>query len=122
MKAQETSALGAATVGTGAVLTATVASACCVGPALAPIFVSVLGAGGLAAVAGLRPYSPWLLALSAAMLAFGLRQVFRRPACAADGVPIPIRSGVRIARIVLAISAALWLVSAAYAVFGLLHE
>ncbi|GAC1418503.1 MAG: hypothetical protein NVSMB57_13150 [Actinomycetota bacterium] len=122
MKSQEASAIGAATVGTGAVLTASVASACCVGPALAPVFVSVLGASGLAAVAGLRPYTPWLLVLSAAMLAFGFRQAYRTPACAGDGTRMTVGGGVRTARIVLGISATLWLVSAAYACFGLLYQ
>jgi MerT mercuric transport protein len=119
MKAQEVSAVGAATVGTGAVLTATVASACCAGPALAPIFVSVLGASGLAAVSGLRPYSPWLFLLSGAMLAFSFRQVFRKPACAADGTALPPSRGMRVARTTLWIAAALWFSSVAYAIYAL---
>src|SRR5260370_27952801 len=90
MNAKETSAIGAAAAGTGAVLTATVASACCVGPAVAPIFLSVLGASGLALVAGLRPYSPWILLLSALLLAFSFRQVYlQSPLCAADGSALP---------------------------------
>jgi hypothetical protein len=119
MKTQDASAVGAATVGTGAVLTATVASACCAGPALAPIFVSVLGASGLAAVSGLRPYSPWLFLLSGAMLAFGFRQVLGKPACAADGAPLPVSRGMKIARTTLWIAAALWLVSVSYTIYAL---
>jgi len=118
MKAPEASALGAATVGTGAVLTATVATACCAGPALAPVFLSVLGASGLAAVSGLRPYSPYLFVVSAAMLAFSFRQVLRRPACAADGAPLPPPRGMKIARVAVIGAAAVWTVSVAYSIYG----
>ncbi len=119
MKAQETSAVGAATVGTGAVLTATVATACCAGPALAPIFLSVLGASGLAAVSGLRPYSPWLFLLSAAMLAFSFRQVLRKPTCAVDGSIVPVTRSMQIVRATLFVAATVWVVSVAYAIYGL---
>ncbi len=51
----------AAGVGAGAALAGRLASACCVGPSLAPIAISVLGAGGLIAVSALRPYTPLLL-------------------------------------------------------------
>lgn len=122
MRAREASAVGAATIGTGAVLAATVAGACCVGPALAPIFVSVLGASGLAAVAGLRPYSPWLLLASAAMLAFSFRQAYYKQPCAEDGASFPIPRSVRFARVVLGAAAVLWLVSATYALYGLVHQ
>jgi hypothetical protein len=122
MKAPEASALGAAAVGTSSVLTAAVASACCAGPALAPVFVSVLGAGGLAAVAGLAPYSPLLLALSAGMLGFGFRQVYKTPACASQDEPVRISSGLRAARAVLSVAGVLWLASTAYALYGYLHQ
>jgi hypothetical protein len=122
MKTQETSAIGAAAVGTGAVLTATIASACCVGPALAPVFLSILGASGLAAVAGLRPYSVWLLLLSAGLLAFGFRQVFRGPTCAVEGTQPTLALGVRVARAALIAAAAVWFVSAIYAIYGLINH
>ncbi|HEY2473845.1 MAG TPA: mercuric transporter MerT family protein [Candidatus Cybelea sp.] len=114
-------AIGAATVGTGAALTAGIASACCVGPALAPIFVSVLGASGLVAVSGLRPYTPWLLIASAAMLGFSFLQTYRRPACATGG-SASVSIGVRIARVVTWAAAALWLASTAYSIYGLVNE
>jgi len=122
VRAREVSAVGAATIGTGAVLTATVASACCVGPALAPILVSVLGSSGLAAVAGLRPYSPWLLLGSAAMLAFSFRQAYRKQPCAEVGVRFPVPRGVRFARVVLGAAGVLWLISGAYAAYGMLQQ
>ncbi len=118
MKIQEASAVGAATAGTGAVLTATVATACCAGPALAPLFLSVLGASGLAAVSGLRPYSPYLFLVSAAMLAFSFRQVLRRPACAAAGAPLPSSRGVKIARATVIGATAVWIISVAYSIYG----
>jgi hypothetical protein len=123
MKAgKQVGAIGAATVGTGAAVTAGIASACCVGPALAPTFVAVLGAGGLATVSGLRPLSPWLLLASGAMLAFSFRQTYRRPACAADGTAIEFPLGLRVARLVTWVAAALWLASATLAIYGFLNE
>ena len=121
-RASEASAIGAAGLGTGAALTAGVASACCVGPALAPIFVAVLGAGGLATVAGLRPFTPWLLLASGAMLGFSFWQTHRRAACAADGSAIALPLGLRIARFVTWVAAVLWLASALYSAYGFLNE
>jgi MerT mercuric transport protein len=115
-------AVGAATVGTGAALTAGVASACCVGPALAPVFLTVFGAGGLAAVAGLRPYTPWMLLASGAMLGFSLKQTHRRIPCSVDGSVVPIPLSLRIARLVTWTAVLFWLASTSYAVYGFLHE
>jgi hypothetical protein len=118
----EASAIGAAGVGAGAALAAGVASACCVGPAVAPVLLSVLGATGLVTVAGWRPFTPWLLLGSALMLASSFRQGYRRRACAPGGAPSPIPLAVRIARIVTWAAAFLWLISAAYAAYGFLNE
>lgn len=115
-------AIGAATVGTGAALTAVVASACCVGPVLAPIFLAILGASGLAAVSGLRPYTPWLLVGSAAMLAFSFRQLYRADACEVGTRAARSSASMRVARFAVWIAAGLWLISTAYAVYGSLHE
>ena len=119
---KDATVIGAATLGTGAALTASVASACCVGPALAPVFLSVLGASGLAAVSGLKPYTPWMLVASGSMLGFSFWQTYRRLGCNAEGSVTPISVGVRIARIVTLIAAVLWLTSAAYSLYGLFHE
>lgn len=121
-QSNELPAIGAATAGSAAVFTAAVAGACCVGPALAPVFVSVLGASGLATVSGLRPYTPWLLVLSAALLAFSFRQVYRAYACAVSNAGGSVSLRVRAARFIVWIAAAFWCLSAAYAVYGLLHE
>ncbi len=117
----EISAIGVAGLGTGAALTAGIASACCAGPALAPIFLSVLGASGLVAVSGLHPFTPWLLLGSALMLGFSFWSTYRQPACA-NGVAPPISRAVRFARVITWLAATLWLASAAYSIYGFLNE
>jgi hypothetical protein len=107
-RSNEAGAIGAATIGTGAALTAGVAGACCAGPALAPVFLAILGSGGLIAASALRPFTPWMLLGSAAMLAFSFRQSYR--SCS------------RVARVVTWVAAGLWVVSTAYAVYGLFNE
>ena len=121
-RSQQAGAIGAAAAGTGAAMTAGFASACCVGPAVAPILMTVLGSSGLIAISYLRPYTPWMLAASALMLAFSFRQSYRRTACEPDGAVAPIPRGVRIARVITWIAAIAWVASAAYAVYGLLNE
>lgn len=121
-RSAEAGAIGAAAVGTGAALTASVAGACCVGPAVAPIFLSLLGSSGLIAVSTLRPYSPWMLAGSALLLALSFRQTHRKAACAFGETAAAIPPSVRIARAITWVAIALWLVSTAYAVYGLLNE
>lgn len=102
-------AAGAASTGAGAAFVSAAASACCAGPIAAPLVVSVLGAGGAAWAAGLKPYSGWLLGFAAVMLAVGFYSAYRgRGACDA-----PLRRRDRIVRGVLWISGALWLASAA---------
>jgi hypothetical protein len=93
---------------TGAALTSGAAAACCVGPVAGPLLVSVLGAGGAAWAAGLKPYSGWLLAFGGVMLAAGFFVTSR----ARGGCDAPPRRRDRIVRAVLWVSAALWLVSA----------
>ncbi|MGH7566903.1 MAG: hypothetical protein ACREK2_08745 [Gemmatimonadota bacterium] len=101
-------AAGAASTGAGAALVSAAASACCVGPFAAPLIVSVLGAGGAAWAAGLKPYSNWLLGFAAVMLVVGFYVAYRgQRACDA-----PPRRRDRLVRGVLWVSAALWLVSA----------
>ena len=90
-------ALGAATAGAGSALAAVVASSCCVGPAIAPLVVAVLGAGGAAWAAGLQPYSPYLLAGSFVSLVYGLWAAYKPlPPCSKEGCPARPGRGVRI--------------------------
>jgi hypothetical protein len=75
-------ALGAATAGAGSALAAVLASSCCVGPVIAPFVVAVLGASGAAWAAGLKPYSPYILAGSLAFLLYG--PILKTPEAAWD--------------------------------------
>lgn len=117
--------VGVATIGTGAALTAAVASACCVGPALGPLFLAIFGASGLVAVAGLRPYAPLMFIVSAAMLAFAFRGVFFRPQVCAPGAQPPSPSASlmqRAAKILLFAATLLWITAVSYSIYGYLHE
>ncbi len=116
---------GAATIGTAAALTAAVASACCVGPALGPLFLAVFGASGLAAVAGLRPYAPVLFVVSGAMLGFAIYRVcVRRPSCSTTAkAPRPYAQAAQRAIKVLILAAiCIWIASFSYSVYGFFHE
>lgn len=73
---RQAGAAGAASVGAGAALTAAAASASCVSVA-GPILISLAGAGGAAWAAGLKPYSPYLLAGSLLGLVYGFWSTYR---------------------------------------------
>ena len=66
----------AASAGLGATLAAVLATACCV-PILAPLIVAVLGVSGSIWAAGLKPYSPYILIGSLAVLAYGFWIIYR---------------------------------------------
>lgn len=121
-RSAETEALGSAAISTGAAVLAGISSACCVGPALAPLLLTVLGTSGLIALSWVRPYAPWMLLGAAAMLALSFRQSYRRQACTLASTPSRPPTGIRVARAVSWIAALLWLASAAYAVYGFVRE
>ncbi len=103
------SAVGVAAAGAGAAALATAAGACCV-PVIAPLVVAVLGAGGAAWAAGLKPYSFAILAVAGLLLAYGYRVVYRpRPATAGEACSIqrPLTP-----LLVLWMATALWAVAA----------
>ena len=103
-------ALGAAVAGAGSGLVAVLASSCCVGPVIAPLVVGVLGASGAAWAAGLKPYSPYLLLGSLALLLYGLWMAYKpRPACSPEGCRAGTGHGVKAG---LWISVALWALAA----------
>lgn len=81
-RAATLTAAGAAASGAGGALVAVASAACCAGPGAATLIVTVLGAGGAAWAAGLRPYGPWLLLGSAVMILFGFRSTRSATACA----------------------------------------
>lgn len=100
--ARNVGAAGAGVAGAGTALAATALAGCCVTPVVSTLLVGLLGAGGAAAAAALDPWTPYLLAGSLLSIAFGFRQAYRGPACG---------RGRRSARVVLWVSAALWLAS-----------
>jgi hypothetical protein len=103
------SAVGVAAAGAGAAALATAASACCL-PVIAPLVVAVLGAGGAAWAAGLKPYSLAVLAAAGLLLAYGFWVVYRpRPAAAGEACPVrrPLTP-----RLVLWVASALWAIAA----------
>ena len=121
--AKDAGALGAGAAGAGAAVTAAIAAACCVGPALAPVFLTLLGAAGLAAVAGLKPYAPALLLISGAMIVLPARSLYRRKAsCAVEAVPLQRSWVATAAKALVALAAILWTASLFYAIYGFLHE
>lgn len=99
-------AAGVAATSAGAAVVATAASACCV-PVIAPLLVAVLGASGAAWAAGLKPYSPYLLAVSAVFLGYGLWTVYR-PRSASAGGACPARRP-RLPRVILWTAGVIWL-------------
>ncbi|HVG07504.1 MAG TPA: mercuric transporter MerT family protein [Thermoanaerobaculia bacterium] len=102
-------ALGAGAAGAGSALATVLASSCCI-PVIAPLIVAVLGASGAAWAAGLKPYSPYILAGSLALLLYGLWTVYRpRPACSPVGCPTGAGRGVKA---VLWVAVALWALAA----------
>jgi mercuric ion transport protein len=108
--AERAGAAGAAVAGTGAAVGAAAATACCVGPVVSPLIVAVLGAGGAASLAGLKPYTPYLLGASLAALGLGFWLVYRRrPAC---DVGEARRGPPRWIQVVLWGAAAIWVGSA----------
>ena len=95
---------------------ATAATACCA-PVIAPLVVGILGAGGAAWAAGLKPYSGWLLAGSAAMLVYGFWSAYRSlPQCEVS-LGRAARSSSGVVRVVLWVAALLWMVAVAINLF-----
>lgn len=100
-------AIGTSLAGVGAAATATAASLCCVGPAV----VSIVGVGGAVAAAALKPYRPFLILGSLAMLGVGFWLTYQpRTGASSDAVACPTRAG-RMSRSVVWIAAILWLVA-----------
>ncbi len=78
---QQAMILGSVLGALGAVATTIAAALCCVGP----IVVTLLGVSGAVAVARLEPYTPYLFAGSAAMLALGFYMSYGRACQSPDG-------------------------------------
>lgn len=99
--------LGSATGGLAGSVAAAFAALCCVGPST----VALLGVGGALAAATLGPYRVLLLIVSLALIGFGFWRAYVPRVGGQEGAACPVRAG-RIARGVLWLSAATWLVAA----------
>ena len=95
--------LGSATGGLATALAAFVAALCCVGPST----VALLGAGGALAAAEIKPYRPFLLLASLAMILYGFWRVYGNTVRRREGQACPTRIG-RFARNVLWFAAMVW--------------
>jgi mercuric ion transport protein len=96
----------------GAVVAALAASSCCIGP----LVLAALGIGGAGALAVLGTYRPYVLGLTAVLLAGGFYLTYRRPRAAegdACGCERPHRAAGRAGKI------GLWLATAMVALFAL---
>lgn len=109
---QALGAAGAAVSGSGAALLSAASAVCCTGPGIATLLVTVLGAGGAAWAAGLKPYSPYLLTVSFLLIGFGFWSTRRRRGCVVAGTRTALWSR-RVARAMLWLASLVWLVSAA---------
>jgi hypothetical protein len=103
-----------AAIGLGGAATAAAVSACCAGPALGPLVISFLGAGGAVALEGLRPYAVPLLVFSGFAIGVSFWLRMRGRACAANR-----RSRLHDAsRVLLWVSALVWLGAVAAAAWA----
>ena len=97
--------VGTSLAGIGAAATAAAASLCCVGPAV----VSIVGVSGAVAAAGLKPYRPFLILGSMALLGLAFWLTYQpRTAASGGAVACRTRAG-RMSRRIVWIAAVVWL-------------
>lgn len=99
--------LGSATGGLATAVAAVFAALCCIGPST----VAILGAGGALAAASLKPYRPYLLLASLAMILYGFWRAHRTTGPNRQGVACPTRIG-RFTRKALWLAAIVWVAAA----------
>jgi mercuric ion transport protein len=90
-----------------AAVTAALGSACCTGPLVGPLLVAALGASGAAALAGIKPYTPYLFGASFLMLAFSFYSAYRPAAQCAPGATL--QPAAKRTRFMIWLAAAVWL-------------
>jgi mercuric ion transport protein len=86
----------------GSAALAALATACCVGPTI----VALLGVSGAVAAASVVPYRPYLLGLSAALVAFAVWQAYRPHAACSTGTCTTTRQTARVAAWTAAVATA----------------
>lgn len=79
------------------VVTAFLASACCVGPLL----LALVGVGGGVALTALDAYRPYLIAATVVLLSTGFYFAYRRPRATADACDCPAPRSRTAARVLL---------------------
>jgi len=118
-RASAAAAIGTASAGVGAAVTAAVAGACCTGPVIAPLVVGLLGAAGASAAASLKPYTPYLFAMSLLALAFGFHSAYRsRAACALQTASRPVRITFALSRMALWAAAVIWVAALTFTLYA----
>ena len=100
-------AVGSAVGAVGAAFVAFLGTLCCAGPAV----VAVIGAGGALAAARLEPYRPYLLGLSAVLLAIGFWYAYAPGRTSRPGAACKVSTGRRV-RTILWIATAMTAASA----------
>lgn len=95
--------LGSATGGLATAVAAFFAALCCVGPST----VAVLGAGGALAAASIKPYRPYLLLGSLAMILYGFWRAYGTAMRSGQVRACPTRLG-RFTRKALWLAAIVW--------------
>jgi hypothetical protein len=110
-------AAGAAASGAGAALVSAASAVCCTGPGLATLVVTVLGAGGAAWAAGLKPYSAYLSAGSLLLIGFGFWSTRRPRGCRVETKRTVLWSR-RVARAMLWFASVVWVASVAIQMRG----
>lgn len=82
---QNTSKRWSVAASASSIVSAILASACCLGP----LVLALLGLGGAGALVALKPYQPYFVALTVLLLGTGFYLTYRkpRPALATEGSP-----------------------------------
>lgn len=93
----------------GAALTSAAAALCCIGP----LALTLLGVNGMILAAGLKPYRFYLVGGAGLLLALAFWIAYRpsRSVLAVAECPVPKPGTVRLTRVVLWLTAGIWLAS-----------
>ncbi len=87
----------------GSVLSALLASLCCIGP----VVFSIIGAGSLGFAAAFEPYRPYLMAMTVIFLGAGFYFTYRKREVACDDGSCKVESASALAKVILWVAAAI---------------